>query len=177
MKKKVIRLTESDVERLVKKIISEVGGYDDPNVMGLHYGNITKTINHVFTSIIDMVNKLNVVLAQKDSVTEEEKQFIVGSLDGLSLAIEECLSIFKKLSNEITENELRREILKLIPVMRTFKKKIRTLLVFGHEMPYSEFRLKVGLISKDLVDYIMDSNILDVISKTDQRFLNRFKNL
>ena len=63
MKKKVIRLNESDIENLVKKIIKEeqldeVGGYDSTE-LGTYHSKITmETVLQTFRTIYDNFSKL-----------------------------------------------------------------------------------------------------------------------
>lgn len=73
MKKKVIRLTESDIENLVKKIIKEetsepnldgsrldeIGGYDSPELGAHHSKSTMETVLQTFTTISDNFSKLN----------------------------------------------------------------------------------------------------------------------
>jgi hypothetical protein len=64
MKKRVVRLTESDIENLVKKIIKEsrideIGGYDSPELGNLHSKSTMEVILETFTDISDNFSKLN----------------------------------------------------------------------------------------------------------------------
>ena len=64
MKKKVIKLDEKDIEKLVKKIIKEeqldeTGGYDTPELGAEHGKNTMSTILEVFTEIGEGFNELN----------------------------------------------------------------------------------------------------------------------
>tara|TARA_R110002126_G_scaffold240559_1_gene384176 strand:+ start:104 stop:427 length:324 start_codon:yes stop_codon:yes gene_type:complete len=64
MKKKVIKLTESDIELLVKRIIKEeqldeIGGYDSPELGAAHSKSTMEAILETFTHISDDFTKLN----------------------------------------------------------------------------------------------------------------------
>jgi hypothetical protein len=64
MKKKVIRLTESDIENLVKRIIKEeqldeIGGYDSAEIGSFHSKSTMEAIQETFTNISDNFSKLN----------------------------------------------------------------------------------------------------------------------
>ncbi len=64
MKKKVIRLNESDIENLVKKIIKEeqldeIGGYDSPELGSAHGKSTMEEILRIFTNVSDGFSKLN----------------------------------------------------------------------------------------------------------------------
>ncbi len=64
MGKKVIKLTESDIENLVEKIIKEeqldeIGGYDSPELGNLHSKSTMEAVLQTFTTISDNFSKLN----------------------------------------------------------------------------------------------------------------------
>lgn len=61
---KVIKLTESDIENLVKKIITEsrldeIGGYDSPELGNLHSKSTMEAILKIITNVSDDFTKLN----------------------------------------------------------------------------------------------------------------------
>jgi hypothetical protein len=64
MKKKVIRINESDIENLVKKIIKEeqldeVGGYDSIELGDQHSKKTMETLLETFTNISNSFTNLN----------------------------------------------------------------------------------------------------------------------
>lgn len=177
MKKKIIRLTESDLENLVKKILSEVGGYDDPYIMSRHYSIIIGVIKEAMTSVLTMLERLNMVLNSETKMSPENKSKIIKSLTALSGAIDETVNAFNQLKNEITEKELYVQIMNFSKFISKFNRKLRTLQTVGYEMPYTEFKVKVITISRDLIDSIFETELIESIEKVDKRFVERFKNL
>jgi hypothetical protein len=64
MKKRVIKLNETDIENLVKKIIKEeqldeIGGYDSPELGASHGQSTMEDILQTFTTISDSFSHLN----------------------------------------------------------------------------------------------------------------------
>jgi hypothetical protein len=91
--KKVVRLTESDIENIVKKLIkesedlNEVGGYDDPFQMsryiGGYMGQLKNHMDTLINTLMDLSDLSHDIL--EDEVREELHQL----LNNISDPIEE----------------------------------------------------------------------------------------
>ncbi len=127
MKKKVIRLTESDVEKLVERILKEDKskrldevGYDSPTIMGIHSGRLMGSIQNV-------IIQLKLFLQEMEQVLGGDKNELVMNIsENMSLfgAVSEMLS---KLSDEIGDDKLREETHRFISVLNQFVERARTL--------------------------------------------------
>lgn len=93
MKKKVIRLTESDITRIVKKVLAEQGGYDDLMTMAKHKGIIQGGLKRMIMTIVDIVDQT--VSAFEEDLTSGELnngiKEVRNALDGIEKSLEKIM--------------------------------------------------------------------------------------
>lgn len=92
MKKKVIRLTESDLEKLVKRVIKEekldeVGGYDSFELGSSHSKSTMESIRDAYEVMTDTVEHLNSL--KLDILDDKLSMATKRLVDKLGLALQE----------------------------------------------------------------------------------------
>lgn len=120
MSKKIVRITESDLVKIVKRVINEQGGYDDPYVMSTHSARILGELSSVVNTIASMVDQA-VESIERDI---PKNQFMIGltRVTDVLEVIEERLGKIKpevmlnndlKISINSLKNSVKRGIRKL----------------------------------------------------------------
>lgn len=117
--KKVIRLTESQLRNIVKKVILEIGGYDDQFVMSSHG-------HHVFSNSVEIINDLSLVLVKiisllldTDLNNMDKKEFF----ESIAMKLERTIFRLDKMLGDFTEDELREKSIVLIKKLEKLKNK------------------------------------------------------
>ncbi len=118
-----IKITESQY----RKIINEVGGYDDPEIMASHGGSVHGQLNRV---ISDTVNILGVFVEHLKSGELSKKDLMVGTFN-LSDKFNDDIKIIKELSKEIYLDDDFKEL--VLNYMKATKKVLNYFrLLSGH---------------------------------------------
>ena len=68
---KIIKLKESHVNNIVKKVLNEVGGYDSIDIMGIHGGSVQGEITRIVSQTVDFMNEFSNRL-RDGSLSKEE---------------------------------------------------------------------------------------------------------
>ena len=127
MSKKIIRITESDLVKIVKRVINEQGGYDDPFQMATHSGKVLGGLGRIVDSIIEML-KQSLVAIGVDIPKTEMMNGITKMTDVLDI-IEDKL---KKINPEIMLNrDLRKSVSDLRKSVKKGKDRLRTISSFN----------------------------------------------
>ncbi len=162
MAKKIVRITESDLVNIVKRVINEVGGYDDFFQMKFHGEStlnglyrITDDIANILDKIIRMLGKKNIPKHKTVSTIAKMTNVLEIIKHNLEKIIEEIMGNddLKKAVSDLT-SEVERKISKL-EVLGSFKPKFFDpkmpggLTGAGMEMPSKE-------LNKKLIDILTD---------------------
>lgn len=127
MSKKIIRITESDLVKIVKRVINEQGGYDDTFQMAAHSGNVLGGLGRIVDSIIDMLDQ-SLEAIGRDIPKTEMMSAITRMTDVLDI-IEDKL---KKINPEIMLNrDLRKSVSDLRKSVKRGKVRLRTISSFN----------------------------------------------
>lgn len=100
MGKKIIRITENDITNIVKRVLSEQGGYDDPGVMATHAGMTQGGIGRMIAEIMNMVDQTTQAFEQ--NIPKEE---IMGGITQMTQVLNAIEDNLKKIMPEILLNE------------------------------------------------------------------------
>jgi hypothetical protein len=169
MKKRVIKLTESDLEKLVRKIINEVGGYDDPNVMGLHAGHVMSNLVGSYEDIANMISSLTNVI-RDGKVTKED---IVDYLDQIVNELSVIKKIIRDVISDFTEDKLVEESKNFIKKINKFISKSKILLNYSNAMGgEEEFKGRVVELLLDLASGVRPFG--EELDKVNSMFKGRF---
>ena len=117
--KKIIKLTESELKNIVKKIIIEIGGYDDPFVMASHAKHVLSNASEMGSELTLLLVKCVTMLLDTDLEDSDKKGFfrsIIVNLGNLSESLDGMLGDF-------TEDKLRNISKKLSKKLKTLKSK------------------------------------------------------
>ena len=94
MAKKIVRITESDLVNIVKRVLNEQGGYDDTIQMAQHGGAVMGGLKNIIDHIIELLSN-NI-----ETLKISEIIFIVKSL-GYKLSFLKILSSVSKIYSEV----------------------------------------------------------------------------
>lgn len=165
--KKIIKINENQLTNLVKRIIKEVGGYDDKNIMGQH---VRHTMSILTTSYSELTNTMTGLV---NSVSRgDSKMDIIENLIEFSTTIKEFIDILTLSIGDFTEDELIRQA-------KLFKKQLNTTITkidiltknpdaMGND---DEFSNRVMDLLKTVVPSIRDYS--EKLSLVNDRFTDR----
>lgn len=174
MGKKIIRITESDITKIVKKVLAEQGGYDDPGIMAVHG-------MHTHGSIYRTVAEIGVILNQTKQAFEQNisKREIMNGIINISNSLNTIKEMLKKITPEILLNNdlktatknLNREIEKGLYKLRLLGGSSES---FIHpNMPRSMTGIGFSLNPEDLNDKLY--NILITIGEAAEKLMFQLK--
>ena len=178
-----IKITESQY----KKIINEVGGYDDHNIMALHGGNVHGIISR---TISDTVNMMGAII---DHLKDDElsKMNIMTAVANLSDKYQEDIKLIKDLSKEIyLDTDFKELVINYMNATAKVLKYFRILSGYsagvmggnptnlshglGLSMSDSELRFKVSEKLSSLGEYI--EHLGDMFQTVLRRYESRLQN-
>jgi hypothetical protein len=84
-------------ESQLKKIINEIGGYDDKNVMNLHASNLQSPLLQSMATTASMLNSFLGIVMYGDVTIEKIKKY----LDKLNLKLSMDIELIEQLGDEI----------------------------------------------------------------------------
>jgi hypothetical protein len=126
-KKRVIKISESQFERVVKGLLKEQGGYDDIGVMVQHGGSLLSGVNAALMSLVDRMNTVH------DYYTSDEamnKGILMKLIPYFYEEAERVASFMKAMTPEVTERDLRKT---LTTFSRKLNKYVNTLRLLSRE--------------------------------------------
>jgi hypothetical protein len=170
MGKKIIRITENDITKIVKRVLAEQGGYDDLGVMATH-GMITHS------GIARMVGEIGSMLNQTKEALERDipKEDMMSGIIQMSNVLNSIEDSLKKIMPEILLNDdlktaaknLHREVKKGLSKLRLLAGGSES---FSHPMkPRSMTGIGFSLSPKDLNDRL--ANIIIGIGEAAEKLL------
>jgi hypothetical protein len=120
---KIIRLTEGDLTNIVKRVIKEQGGYDDPGVMATHGGIIQGGAR----KMIAMIKKMLDDTREAFEVDVPKEQVMVG-IQTISTLLDQIEEQLKKVIPEMMLNDdLKLASKNLVRSIKSGKAKLRML--------------------------------------------------
>ena len=165
MSKKIVRITENDLVNIVKRVLNEQGGYDDPIQMAMHggatlsgLGNIVNHIIELLTQSIDMLGK---------NIPKHKSVSTIAKISNVLEVIEDNL---RKIRKEIMGNrELRKAVSDLRRSVERGRNRLSTLGSFTSrfadpEMPGGLTGAGLEMGNDDLIDILVDI-LTDIAAK------------
>ena len=136
MSKKIVRITESDLVKIVKRVLNEQGGYDDHNQMAIHSGSVLGGLGKIVDSIIGMLHQSLQAIGRDIPKTE-----MMGAMTKMTDVLDSIEDNLRKINPEIMLNrDLRKSVSDLRKSVKRGKDRLRTLSSFNRrfynpEMP------------------------------------------
>ena len=136
MSKKIVRITESDLVKIVKRVLNEQGGYDDHNQMAIHSGSVLGGLGKIVDSIIVMLHQSLQAIGRDIPKTE-----MMGAMTKMTDVLDSIEDNLRKINPEIMLNrDLRKSVSDLRKSVKRGKDRLRTLSSFNRrfynpEMP------------------------------------------
>ena len=129
MSKKIVRITESDLVNIVKRVINEVGGYDDFFQMKFHGGSVIGGLSKITDDIANLLNKIITMLGEKNI----PKHKTVSTIAKMKNVLEIIKHNLEKIIEEIVGNDdLKKAVSDLTSEV---ERKINRLSVLGSYNP------------------------------------------
>ena len=94
---KIIKLKESHINNIVKKVLNEVGGYDSIDIMGIHGGSVQGEITRIVSQTVDFMNEFSNRL-RDGSLSKEE---LMAGIFNFSEKIQSDIRRLTELAREI----------------------------------------------------------------------------
>ena len=117
-----IRITENQL----RKVINEIGGYDDKEIMSLHAQNVQSPLLQTLGGTVDMLNAL--LIHWKESDGELDKSDLLNYILNLTLKLDMDIDIINKLGDEIyVDDDFRKLISDYKFSLMDFQKRLRIL--------------------------------------------------
>lgn len=169
MKKKIIKLTESDLTKLVRKIINEVGGYDDPTIMGRHASKTINTLSDSYSDLTFAISDLSNNLADGDISMDDSKEYLLDIIE----TVDEFIMVANVVMKDFTEDDLIRETKKIIKSLNKFTQKLRVLVTMKSSFANTdqEYSEKIKDLLIELVPLLREYS--DKVNLTIQTFSGR----
>jgi hypothetical protein len=123
MAKKIVRITESDLVNIVKRVLNEQGGYDDPIQMAMHGGATLSGLGNIVNHIIELLTQSIEMLGK--NIPKHKRVSTIAKISNVLEIIEDNL---RKIRKEIMGNrELRRAVSDLRRAVEKGRNRLSTL--------------------------------------------------
>jgi len=166
MAKKIVRITESDLVNIVKRVLNEQGGHDDFIQMAKHGGATLGGLDKIAYDISELLNKV-IVMSGKKNIP---KHIIVSTIAKISNVLEVIEDNLKKIRKEIMGNrELRKAVNELRMSVKSGRDKLSIFGSFTYgfadpEMPGGLTGAGLEMGNDDLIDILVDI-LTDIAAK------------
>jgi hypothetical protein len=170
MKKRIIKLTESDLERLVKKIITEVGGYDDENVMFQHTYKTISDLQGAYITLFETLTNLSNDIISKQLKIEDANEYLLMVIEEVDVFIDIMNIVLK----DFTEDEIINQSKSIIKSLNKFSRKLRILSNMAKSFANNDKEF-IERVKEILIDLIPELNKYGTTLKgTSDKFMDRF---
>ena len=170
MKKRIIKLSESQLTNLVKKIINEVGGYDDHNVMVQHSV-------HSMEALIDSYNDLSSIMSGlANSISRgDSKKDISENLMQFRDFVIIFIDVMDKALEDFTEDDLILQAKSFKKYLKSHLNKLNLLITTSLDMGDDvEYKERVGDLVMELLPNIRKYS--EKLKLVNDRFEDRVSN-
>ena len=165
MAKKIVRITESDLVNIVKRVLNEQGGYDDPIQMAMHGGATLSGLGNIVNHIIELLTQSIEMLGK--NIPKHKRVSTIAKISNVLEIIEDNLT---KIRKEIMGNrELRKAVSDLRRAVERGRNRLSTLGSFTSrfadpEMPGGLTGAGLEMGNDDLIDILVDI-LTDIAAK------------
>lgn len=161
-----------NIRKIIKEeLLKEVGGYDDPNVMGIHASSTLGALSESYNDLTNILQGLANAI-----VNGEPKENLTQYLMETSQNIDFLVEIMGRVIKDFTEDELILKAKNIIKSLKSFKRKVDVLSNFSHSMGNEgEFIDRIKKLLMDLIPSVNEyGKQLDL---TNKMFKDRFSNM
>jgi len=168
MAKKIVRITENDLVNIVKRVLNEQGGYDDPIQMAMHGGATLSGLGDIVNHIIELLTQSIEMLGK--NIPKHKSVSTIAKISNVLEIIEDNL---RKIRKEIMGNrDLRRSVSDLRRSVERGRNRLSTLGSFTSrfadpEMPGGLTGAGLEMGDKDLNDKLVQI-LLDISTKAEK---------
>ena len=168
MAKKIVRITESDLVNIVKRVLNEQGGYDDTIQMAQHGGAVMGGLKNIIDHIIELLS--NNIETLKKNIDKHKRMKVMVDIGNVLEIIEDNL---RKIRKEIMGNrELRKAVSDLRRAVERGRNRLTTLGSFTSrfadpEMPGGLTGAGLEMGNDDLNDKLVQI-LLDISTKAEK---------
>jgi len=143
-RKRVIKISESQFNKVVKGILKEQGGYDDIGIMSQHAGSIIGGINSALRSLIDKMQTVHGYYMSDDA---GNKDYLMKLIVYFYEEAEKVASFINTMKGEVTERDLRRTLDNYTKKLNKYVSSLRLLSRFdqSHINPREMGRAQMGV--------------------------------
>lgn len=161
-----------NIRRIIKEeLLKEVGGYDDPLIMGKHAGHVMEVLSNSYNDLSNTLQGLaNAIM---DGSPKEE---LVTFLDETSQDINFLTDIIKNIMVNFTEDDLVNSAKMVIKSLKSFNRKIDVLINFADAMGNDEeFVERSKELLMDLIPSVQEYG--EQLRITNKLFGDRLSNM
>jgi len=168
MAKKIVRITESDLINIVKRVLNEQGGYDDTIQMAQHGGAVIGGLKKIIDNIIELLS--DNIESLKTNIHKHKRMKIMVDIGNVLDIVEDNL---RKIRKEIMGNrELRAAVSSLRMSVEKGRDRLKSLSSFtsgfAHpEMPGGLTGAGMEIPSQELNDKLFDI-LLSISTKAEK---------
>lgn len=161
-----------DIRRIIKEeLLKEVGGYDDPTIMGQHVGHVMEVLSNSYNDLSNTLEGLaNAIM---DGVPKED---LVTFLNETSQNINFLTDVIKNIIIDFTEDDLIDKAKMVVKSLKSFNRKINVLINFADAMGNDEeFIERVKVLLMDLIPSLQEYG--GQLQITNKMFGNRLSGM
>jgi hypothetical protein len=161
-----------NIRKIIKEeLLKEVGGYDDPNIMGIHASSTLGALTETYSDLTNTLQGLaNAIMSgeRKENLT----QYLMETSQNIDFLIEIMVRVIK----DFTEDDLILKVKNMVKSLKTFKRKVDVLSNFSDAMgDDSEFMERTKVLLMDLIPSIQEYG--EQLQLTNNVFKDRFTNM
>lgn len=153
-----ILITESQLKRL----INEVGGYDDPNIMNIHAGTLQQTLLQSLASTVNLLNSFLEFSSKGILKMEHLKHFI----SNLIPKINDDIDLINQLSGEIYLDEDFKNM------VNNYKRSLKSLERYLRLLYSDEYGLVFDMTENQIIQSMLEriENLSEDVNKLTSMF-------
>lgn len=161
-----------NIRKIIKEeLLKEVGGYDDPIVMGTHAGHVMGILSNSYDDLSNTLQGLaNAIM---DGAPKED---LVTFLNETSQNINFLTDVIKNVMVDFTEDDLVASAKSIIKSLKSFNRKINVLINFADAMGNDEeFVERAKVLLMDLIPSLQEYG--EQLQITNKMFSDRISNI
>lgn len=159
-----------NIRRIIKEeLFKEVGGYDDPTIMGKHASKTINTLSDSYSDLIFAISDLSNNVADGEISMDDSKDYLLDIIE----SVDEFIMVANVVMKDFTEDDLIMETKKIIKALNKFTQKLRVLITMKSSFADSdvEYSNKIKELLTELVPLLQKYS--DKVNLTINTFTGR----